>query len=195
MTGDDIIAEARRNFGETTALTLTDPDFQRWVNTAQREVYSLLPLNEVDVLAETTTVTLTSGKGDLPPTLDRLLSVTVADVPAYPVPLETIQAFDASPYFTPYAPAFTQDGESIWARSAAGNPTSVTVTHVDPPAEITDFTAEVALPKWHAVIVLLVTALAYAQEEDKGQAQHYRNEALALVNRGQGATVPEQESA
>lgn len=194
MTGDEIVAEARLNFGELTALTIQDADLERWVNTALREVYSLLPVTELEVLAETSAVALTSGKGDLPAELDHLLSVAVNGTPAHPVPLEAVQAMDSNPYLAPYVPVFTQDGEALWAREQAGSPASVDVTFIKPPAEVSNFASEVVLPKWHAAVVLLVTALAYAQEEDKGQAQHYRNEALALINRGQGVTAPEQEA-
>lgn len=191
MTGNEIIAEARLNFGEVTALTLSDADFEGWVNTALFELYELLNLSELEVLAQTSAVTLTSGKGPLPPDLDHLLSVQVDGAPAHLLGLEVPSIVDANPYLQPYAFVATHDGETLWVRGA-GSPASADVTYVAPPDRITDFTQAVVLPKWHPVIVLLTTALAYAQEEDKGQAQHYRNEALALVNRTY--TAPEQEA-
>lgn len=190
LTGTEVIAEARRNFGETTALTLQDTDFQRWVNTALRELYEILPLPELVVLAETSPVTLIAGKGDLPSTLDHLLGVEVGGVSAIEAPRGAVEAIDANPYFVPFRHVFASDGEHLWVRGPS-TPATVDVTFIQPPAKITDLAAAVVLPKWHAPLVLLVTALAYAQEEDKGQAQHYRNEALALINRT--FTAPEQE--
>lgn len=192
MNGTEIIAEARLNFGEASALTLTDIDFQRWVNTALRQLYSILPLAELEVLAKTSTVTLTNGRGPLPASLDHPLSVTIAAVPAQLVPLEVIQAIDVSPYSTPPGGVWATDGETLWVRNSLGMPAAAEITYIEPPATITNFALPVVLPKWHAALVLFVTAFAYAQEEDKGQAQHYRNEALALVNRT--FTAPEQEA-
>lgn len=190
MTGDEIVTEVRLNFGEDTALTLTDADIQGWVNTALFELYELLPVPELEVLAETDTVTLTDGKGPLPADLDHMLSVQVEDAPAHMVPTEVPSLVDVNPYMTPYVFVAATDGETLWVRGFT-EPAEATVTFIAPPDRITDFTQQAILPKWHPAIVLFTTALAYAQEEDKGQAQHYRNEALALINRT--FTAPEQE--
>lgn len=190
MTGDEIVTEVRLNFGEDTALTLTDADIQGWVNTALFELYELLPVPELEVLAETATVTLTDGKGPLPADLDHMLSVQVGDAPAHMVSTAVPSLVDVNPYMTPYVFVAATDGETLWVRGFT-EPAAATVTFIAPPDRITNFTASVILPKWHPAIVLFTTALAYAQEEDKGQAQHYRNEALALINRT--FTAPEQE--
>ena len=191
MTGNDIIAEARLNFGEPTALTLTDTDFQKWVNTALFELYELLNLSELEVLAETSTVTLTDGKGPLPADLDHMLSVQVANTPVHILGMDAPSVIDQNPYMAPYVFIGTTDGETLWIRGVT-EPATADVTYIAPPDRITDFDQTVVLPKWHPVIVLFTTAFAYAQEEDKGQAQHYRNEALALINRTY--TAPEQEA-
>lgn len=191
MTGDQILAEVRLNFGEATALTLTDADIQGWINTALFELYELLPLAELEVLAETATVALTNGKGPLPADLDHLLSVQVGDSAAQLVPTEVPALVDVNPYMTPYVFVAATDGETLWIRGFT-EPATADVTFIAPPDRITDFTASVILPKWHPVVVLFATGFAYAQEEDKGQAQHYRNEALALINRTY--TAPEQEA-
>jgi hypothetical protein len=190
MTGNDIIAEARRNFGETTTLTLTDVDFQRWVNTALRNLYALLPLPELEVLAQESTVPLVAGRGPLPATLDHMLSVMVDGVPAEIVPMNTVQVIDRNPFFDTFVPIATTDGENLWVRPATAP--AADITYIAPPPAITNFSAPVVLPKWTSALVLFTTAFAYAQEEDKGQAQHYRNEALALINRTY--TAPEQEA-
>lgn len=190
MTGDEIIAEARTNFGETTELTVLTTTFENYVNTALRELYSLLSIAELEVLAQDSTVTVTAGKGPLPAELDHMLSVSVGGAPAQMVPIDVISTIDRSAFFETFVPVAASDGETLWVRPSAT--ASAVVTHIDPPATITDFTADVALPKWHAALVLFVTAFAYAQEEDKGQAQHYRNEALSLINRT--STAPEQEA-
>lgn len=189
MTGDQILTEARVNFGELSALTLTDANLKAYVNTALLELYVLLPVAELEVLAVDTTVALTAGKGKLPTTHDHLLSVAVAGVVAQSVPVDVISTID-SPFFETFVPVAASDGENLWVRPASN--TSCIVTEIVPPTAITNFALAVILPKWHAVLVLLTTALAYAQEEDAGQAQHYRNEALALINRT--FTAPEQEA-
>jgi hypothetical protein len=193
VTGDEIIQEARLNFGEKAALTLADTDLKQWVNTALRELYSLLSLADLEVLAKTAAVALTAEKGPLPATLDHLLSISSAGAPVPLVDPGIITATDMSPYHRPAFTLAATDGETLWVRTPVGvTATGVDVTYIEPPAAITDFALPVVLPKWHAVLVLFVTALAYAQEEDKGQAQHYRNEALALINRT--FTAPEQEA-
>lgn len=192
MIANDIIAESQLNFGETTALTLTAADWQRWVNTALKELYSLLPRPELEVLAQTAPVTLTAGKGSLPADLDHLLGVEVSGLPAIEVPPVSIEIIDGNTYLLPSRAVWATDGEHLWVRKALSTPTTATVTYIAPPAPVTVWTAEVVLPKWHPALVLFTTAFAYAQEEDKGQAQHYRNEALALINRT--ATAPEQEA-
>lgn len=186
MTGNEIIAEARTNFGERTALMFSDAEFEAWLNSAVRETYNLLPLAELEVLAETATVTLTDGVGPLPATLDHLLSVQVDNVPCQLVITDDVGVIDANPFMTPYVPVATADGEDLWVRHTFPVP-SAQVTFIQPPSTITDFTAEVVLPKWHAAMVLFVTGFAYAAEEDIGQAQHYRNTALALIGRGSEA--------
>lgn len=183
MTGDEMIVEARTNFGERTALTLTNAEFQAWVNTALREVYNLLPVPELEVLAQTATVTLTGGIGPLPAALDHLLSVHVDDVPCQLVINDDVGVIDANPFMTPYVPVATTDGEDLWVRHTFPVP-SAQVTFIQPPAKITNFTSEIVLPKWHAAMVLFISGFAYAAEEDIGQAQHFRNTALALLGRG-----------
>ncbi len=189
MTGDQIRAEARANFGEPTAVSLADATVNSYINTALRELYNLLPLAELEVLAVDTTVALSAGKGKLPVKHDHLLAVSVAGVGAQVVPLDVISTIDRSAFFETFVPVAASDGENLWVRPTSH--ANCIVTEILPPADITDFTLAVILPKWHAVLVLFTTAFAYAQEEDKGQAQHYRNEALALINRT--FTAPEQE--
>lgn len=192
MTGTEIIAQARLNFGETTALTLQDVDFEGWLATALGELYELLPADELLPLAETTSVPLdATGNGTLPADLDRLLSAAQGGTPITEVTTAWVQAIDVNPFYAPVQRVFATDGENLWVRGPEVG-VAVDVTHIDPPAAPTLLGSEVVLPKWHPALVLFVTAFAYAQEEDKGQAQHYRNEALALINRT--SVAPEQEA-
>lgn len=195
MNVGEIVSEARSNFGETDALTLTDAQFLEWVNTALYETYTILPeLELVPELGETHELTLTDGRGTLPDDVDVLVTVRVGGVPSQQMPPTAFDRMDRNPFLAPLGPVYATDGRFLWVRDSGGSlPSSVDLTIIRPPARVTEDSDEPALPKWHGVIVLFVTAFAYAQEEDKGQAQHYRNEALALLGRG-AAEVPEQEA-
>jgi len=190
MKGTEIITEARLNFGEKEALSIEDADLEQWVNTALGELYALLPMPELMTLSQTTSVPLNGGRGEIPEGLDHLLNVDVGDVSALEVSLNTVSTIQTNPFLEPYGPVYATDTHSIWIEGADGA-TSAELVHIDPPARITDFEQDVVLPKWHAALVLFTTAFAYAQEEDKGQAQHYRNEALALINRTTTAPLDE----
>ena len=297
MTVADIIREARTNFGELEALTLSDDAFIDWINTSLDTVYALLPEGElIPELAETHSVQLSGGKGDLPADLDSLLAVRVGTVPATEVPHELIERLDRDPDYAkslltvhvgnvaatevsrssidrmdrnpflaplgpvyatdgrtlwvrdddaasvasaevalrrpsplppmsedpteeqwppgviasetvsisqgkgelptdlPFGPVFYTEGLHVWVRGLDGSvPSDADLTIIRPPAHVSEPGDEPALAKWHPAIVLFVTARAYGQEEDQRQAMHYRNEALAILGRG-NPEVPEQES-
>lgn len=195
MNVEEIIRQARVNFGETDPLTITDDAIIDWINTSLDTVYGLLPQGElIPELSETYPLSLTDGSGELPEDLDVLLSVRVDGSYAMEVSKEAIDRIDHNPFLAPLGPVFYTDGRDLVVREDAGTvPSSVDLSIIRPPSHVTETTDEPALAKWHPAIVLLVTARAYGQEEDQRQAMHYRNEALALLGRGNPET-PEQES-
>lgn len=78
MTGDEIVALVRDNFGEQTAATVQDAEIQSWINAAIQELYTTLPPGELrDTIADSS-VTITSGEGTIPSAADKILSVKAA---------------------------------------------------------------------------------------------------------------------
>lgn len=181
MTGDEIIDKARVDFGEKSASSLTSDDMKGLLNKAIQELYTWLPPTENTQSIDTSSVSLTNGAGEIPETWDKVLEVSDNTGPLTSVDQPTITNIDRlGDYFSPETPVWYFDGERIFVRPVVS---SVTVTFTSPPSKITNFTAEVSqIPlNYHTALVHLVASLAYAQEEDIEQAEHYRGAASAQV--------------
>lgn len=180
MTGDEIIALARQHFGEPTASSISTTQAKNFLNAAVQEMYGDLPVDRLRDLVEVSSLTFTDGQDDIPSTWDRVLAVYVGGVAAVAVSPETIQTSDTGAFFTALVPLYSLDTSHMWVRPVGG---TVTVAHIDAPAEITNFTTEVTSfgVNWHPALASLVACYMYAQEEDAEQAQYYRNEYLAQV--------------
>lgn len=174
MTGDEIIALARANFGEETALTVSEQTSEDFVNAALQELYNDLPVERLKNLLTESTVTMASNKGPIDNAWDQVIEVYVDDLPAVMVPRDVIQNADHNSLFAPPIAICHVDNSHVWVRPSG----TVKIVHLDPPDAISDFTAEVTdfSELWHSAIAMLVTSYMYAQEEDSTQAQHYRSE-------------------
>lgn len=205
MTPNEIVALARAQFGEGTALSVDDPTFQSWVNQALKELYTDVDPELLRNLIDETSLTLTAGSATMPQTWDRVREVLDPDgTPLFPVEPETITFIDATagnPYMVPMVGAYARVGQRLVVRPTTIP--SVLVQHQDPPAEI-DFTpttgnADAELTSvgahWHAALVHLVTSYAYQQEEDHNAAAHWRSRYSQLVGAPQderGIALEEQ---
>lgn len=174
MTGADIITLARLHFGESTPLTIPADREADLLNTAVQELYKDLPIEKLRHLVTTDNVALTDGRGDLPSTWDTVVAVYLDGVPSVQVSTDVIRATELGPFYQPMVPVYAVDNNYLWVVPTG----TVTVSHVDPPAEITDLALEVdAFPgQYHELLSSLVTSYMYAQEEDVQQAGYYRSE-------------------
>lgn len=175
MTGDEIIALARADFGEAAPLTISADTSKEYLNRAQYELFQDLPpeRQKANLLEEA--VTATTGQGTITNTWDRIVEVYVNDVPAAPVGREVISNADYGTLFAPSIPVFHIDNSHVWVRPVGG---TVKVVHLNPPNRITDTTVAVTSfrEQWHRAMAFLITSYMYAQEEDTPQAAHYRAE-------------------
>lgn len=193
MTGDEIIALARANFGEASPNTVSVQTAKDFLNSALQELYNDLPSSRMKNLIAEDSVALTSGQGLVVNTYDQVLEVYVDSLPAIQVPREVIRNSDHNDLFTSPVPIFYVDEKNLWVRPTTG---LAKIVHLDPPGVIADFTQEVSVfaELWHPALALLVTSYLYAQEEDTTQAAHYRGEySHTLTNLMQG--VQEEVSA
>ena len=185
MTGDEIIAQARLNFGEREAATLTDPEFEKWLNDALQELYRtlylVLPDEELKFFLEESTETLVNGATSIPETWDRIADVRVeGNSITYLLP-EHFPRIDSGKYFIPLVPVWTIHTDRIWVRP--DDTPEIEVSYLERPSPITQFDTELTkVPHdWHPSLVWLVTSYAYAQEEDLQQAEHYRSRFAATL--------------
>lgn len=199
MTPNEIVTLARTQFGEATALTISDATFQAWVNQALRELYTdVRPDLLRDLITEDDVVTAPSGNALIPPEWDRIMEVVdPAGTPLYRVDPEVITFIDATatnPFMVPPVGSYALVGQRLSVRPKST--ANVTVQHQDPPAAI-DFGTDgdnpltVVEEHWHAPLVHLVTSYAYQQEEDHNAAAHWRGRYASLVGLG-AAPVEEQ---
>lgn len=193
MTGAEIIEAARLNFGEKTALSLEDADFQIFVNKAIQEVYQLLPNDQLRNLWAEGSLAISNGLGSIDAAWDRIVSVSEGDSPLLQVTPEMIRSMDISAYFEPLVSVWAVEIRHLWIRPSTI--LSVDVTHISPPDELTsgDFANEVTAinSTWHPAIIALTTAYAYAQEEDSAQADLYHTKAMTFLS----SQIPQEASA
>lgn len=191
MTPDQIVALARTQFGEETEQTLTDLQFEAWLNAAIKEAYNDLPAEAMRRVVVSSAVTITAGTGSLLDEWDRIHDVTFAGATLPRVEPEALALIDANPFLAPFTPVYSLVGTDLFVR-----PTSVTevrVVHQEPPGDITlalDGGVELADvdPRWHPALAHLVTSYAYQQEEDHNAAAHWRGRYAAQV--GQASPPP-----
>lgn len=206
MTGDDIIALAQLHFGESGGGTLTGPNFQDFLNAAIQELYNLMPNDAMKEQIQEALVSVnTSGIGDIPGTVERILGVkdlTSASSLLMQVSPEMIRAIDASDYNKPghsTHAVFAIMRDKLYIRPKPTVTQNFPVVHISPPAPITNFTLEVTAlsAQYHQALAYLVASYAYAQEEDVQQGDYYRSNALQQAGiteeRGGGSAgeVPE----
>jgi hypothetical protein len=203
VTPAEIISLARRQFGESEALTITDVTFQDWLNLALKELYTDLHPDLLRNLIGEDPLTLTAGTVTLPAEWDRVREVLRSDgTPLFHVPPEVITFIDATagnPFMVPMVGAYSRVGQRLAVR-----PTSITeviVQHQDPPAPVvfpggatSELTAVSA--HWHAALAHLVTSYAYQQEEDHNASAHWRSRYSGLVGAPQDErNIPMEEQA
>lgn len=190
MTGDEIVAQARTAFGETTALTLTDDQLKAFLNQAVQELYGWLPPTEnLPSIAVDEVVIDAAGQGVIPDTWDKVLEVSDSTGPLVRVDQTAVANIDRlGRYIQPDSPVWSYDGENLNVRPTTAG--SVEVTHTEPPAPLTTFGSEItSIPRhYHQSLIHLVTSLAYAQEEDAEQAATYRDYAQSALTTRLGAT-------
>ena len=174
MTGTEVITLARLYFGEATALTVPSARELDLFNTALKELYRDLPVDKLRHLITTDTVTLTNGRGNLPDTWDTVVSVYLDGISAVQVTTDVIRGTEIGSYWLPLVPVFAVDNNYLWVVPNG----TVTVSHVDPPAEVTSLAGEItAFPEqYHTLLASLLASYMYAQEEDAQQAAYYRGE-------------------
>lgn len=202
MNANAVIKRARIQFGEAAALSVQDVTFQEWVNSAIKELYThLLPMHldradELRPLIDEQTLTLTAGKTEIPNTVDRVIDVIGSDgVSLLRVTPQIIRAIDTNLYYGPVQDVYALRDKDLWVRPTTT--ATVDIAHLSPPAEVTDFAPGGAdllplcgiLSHWHIALVHLVTAYAYAQEEDVQQAALYRQKFDAMIGKPTGAQV------
>lgn len=183
MTGDEVVTLVRTNYGDALTNFWTDAEIQNWVNQALQEVYTYLPPGDMREVVQEAAIALTSGRGDIPSSWDRVVSVfTSADGELLPMPSHVINAQrNLSDYFTPDVAGYSIDGNEILV--TPDTISSVTAQYLVQPDEITNFTLEITgIPtRYHRVLADWATALAYSAEEDLSQAEHYINRAKGAV--------------
>lgn len=177
MSPDEIVALARVQFGEETALTVSDESAYEFFNMAVMDMYEDLPPDRLKPLMTTESIILTSGKGDIDDAWDKILEVYVDSKPSQAVPRPVIQSHDYSEYFTSPVPIYYLDDTHIWVRPEGStcevvvlNPPSLVDTATGDATDYTDFD-----DIWHTALADLVTSYMYAQEEDAQQASLYYN--------------------
>lgn len=183
MTGNEVIALVRANYGDAANNFLGTTDLQSWLNQALQEVYTFLPSGDMREVVQQSAIALTSGRGDIPSTWDRVVSIfTAALGEAINMPSHVINAQRSlSDFFIPDAFGFSIDGNEILV--TPDTVTSVTAQYLVQPTKITNFASEIAgIPtRYHPMLVDWTTSLAYASEEDVQQASFYADRARAAV--------------
>lgn len=176
MTPVEIIALARAQFGEASAMSVSEVSARDFLNAAIVELYEDLPSDRLKGLLSVTSVSLTAGKGSIDPTWDKILEVYVDGAPASVVPRDTISHHDYNEFFESVVPITHIDDDSVWVRPTTG---TCSVLHLDPPVEVTAANEGTEYSSiddiWHPALADLVTAAMYAQEEDVQQAEQYRS--------------------
>lgn len=176
MTPVQIIALARIQYGETDPNTVTANAARDFLNSAVKELYEDLPPSRLKNLLTQAAVVLTSGRGDVLTTWDKVVDLYVDNTPAIQVSREAIFQHDYSQYFSSPVPIFHVDDKYIWVRPTAS---TCHITFLAPPAAITagnegvEFTGLDAV--FHPALADLTTSFMYSQEEDVQQAELYRN--------------------
>lgn len=186
MTGDEAVTMVRQNYGDQYLNFWTTAEVRRWVNEALQAVYTFLPAGDMREVVQEDTIALTSGRGDIPSTWDKVVSIyTAADGELVPMPNHFANATaNISSYFTPDLAGYAIDGNEIVVTPAAT--TEVTAQYLVQPDEITDFTAEItSIPlRYHYAMTDWATSLAYASEEDVQQSNAFLSRAeRALASR------------
>lgn len=200
MTPNQIIAQARVQFGERTAITLADSEFQGWVDGALKTIYNDLPSSEFRNLVSEDTISLVAGEGVVPDSWDRLLDARDADVPLRAVAPDVLAHIDTNRFYAPTQPVWAAVGKTVFVRPTTL--ASITVVHQEPPPSIvwtgTTANADSELTsvnaKWHPALVHLVTSLAYQQEEDHNAAAMWRNRYSYAVGQTGQPTPPSEET-
>lgn len=191
MTGDEIVAQVRVNYGDADNNYLSDAEIKTWLNQAVQDLYTILPDTDIRDATQEATISLTSGRGDLPSTWDRLISVYSTNGELVLVPSHVTQAANnLGSYFVPDVEVYSIDGNEISVQPLTV--ASVTAQYTQEPAEITVFTTEITdIPRrYHGVLTDMTTALAYASEEDAEQYALYQQRAISTIGTtriGQGA--------
>lgn len=185
MTGNEIIAQVRRNYGDADVNFIPDAALEGWLNQAVQEVYTFLPPSDMRECIESDSVAInaSTGRGTIPDTWDHIVSVygsTDGELIRLPSHFTNSMA-NLSAYFTPDAGGYAIDGNQLLVTPFDIG--TVTVQYLAQPDEITDFSSEVAgVPtRYHPTLVDWVTSLAYASEEDAQQASFYANRAQAAL--------------
>lgn len=190
MTPNQIIQQARAQFGESIALTVTAETFEQWVNASLKELYNDLPPSELRQLITEDPLALAGGAGTLPDAWDRVLEVKEGSVPLQPQPVNRIRAIDSNQFFPPIIPVWALSDKTLLVRP--DTLLTVNVSHQDPPAVLAfpaDGDTEITSvnSRWHIALVHLITSYAYQQEEDHSSATTWRNRYNQLVGQAQPA--------
>lgn len=180
LTTDEVIKRARSHFGEDTPLTVQDTTLREWVNDAIKVLYDQLPPTELRGLITTDSLALSSGAGVIPSTWDRIIEVADdVSVPLHMVNPEVIRAIDLGTFWLPEQTVYAMTHTHVLVRP--DTVLSVEVDHMEPPVLIgsgdtgTDIESLTGInARWHAALVVRLTAYMYGQEEDWTSANpHY----------------------
>lgn len=189
MTGDELVAIVRENYGDADNNFLDTAAIKDWINEAIQQVYTFLPAGDMREVVNETSISLTSGRGDIPSTWDKVVSIYTTDEgELVEMPSHITNAVDAfgssTDYFTPDIAGYSLDGNEILVTPATIS--SVTAQYLVEPDEVTTFTSEITgIPlRYHFAVADWATSLAYASEEDMEQASFYQTRAeRALASR------------
>lgn len=181
-TGTAMIDAAKLIFGEKVENSLQAADWLALLNLAIRDVYLALPPEEMADFFNTVAVPVAGGKGTLPD-LHKIIDVEIDGYPAHGIGREAFTVMARNPYSVPLVPVWAQNGETLYARDALNVNFSATVTFLPHPPYVTLAANEVILPVQQNVIIYLMVSHAYAQEEDLGQARHYRDLGFAIMRK------------
>lgn len=200
MTPDGIIALARTQFGEETALMFSAAQFQTWFNAALKEAYNDLPDVAMRRVVSHTPTGLTAGEAPIPDTWDRIHGAEIGGAALIPVDPGTIRIIDSNPYMDPIVAVFSTYGKTLSVRPTSI--TSVDVVHQEAPEDIV-FPAGGLVEladvdeRWHPALAHLITSYAYQTEEDHTAAAHWRGRYAALVGQADppppAVPAPDQE--
>lgn len=181
LSTDDVIKRARSHFGETTELSVLDTTLREWVNDAIKDLYDALPATELRGLINESSLSLSSGAGPLESTWDRVVEITDSDsVPLHMVNPEVVRSIDLGTLWEPSQTVYALTHTHVLVRPTSV--LSVNVAHMEPPALIgsADTTTDIETltginARWHAALVVRLTAFMYGQEEDWTSAEPHLN--------------------